>query len=68
VDLYAILFQMILVEGNFFFVASDAVGLPHNQMVKGVLGRISKHELELLPVIVSARLCPVAVSWIMVNP
>ena len=57
----AVLFASIFVEGDFFPVAPKAVDLPDNDRLKLVFRCVLQHLLELFPVIISARLCPVNV-------
>ena len=58
---HTVLFQVVLIQRDFFLIASDAVCFPDDQGVKGVLGGVGQHELKLLPVVIAARLRPVAV-------
>ena len=55
----AVLFASIFFEGDLFPVAPKAVDLPDNDRLKLVLCRVLQHLLELLPVVISACLCPV---------
>ena len=61
VDFNAVLFQVILVQRDFFLVPPDMVRFPNDQCVKDVLRGVGQHQPELLPVIVPAGLRPVAV-------
>ena len=54
VDFNAALFEPVLVERDLFLVAADAVRLPDDQCVKGMLGRVRKHQLKLFAVVVPA--------------